>query len=52
MQTVMNDERSETVMLYVINCPKRLHSDPEMQKTGINSIFLVLNHIFSNPIQG
>jgi hypothetical protein len=28
-----------------------LHSDPEM-KTGINSFFMVLEHFFSDPIQG
>jgi hypothetical protein len=28
-----------------------LHSDPEIKKTGINSLFLVLNHLYSNPIQ-
>jgi hypothetical protein len=27
------------------------HSDPEIKKTGINSFFLVLNHLYSNPIQ-
>jgi hypothetical protein len=29
-----------------------MHSDPEVEKTGINPFHLNRKHFFSNPIQG
>jgi hypothetical protein len=43
--------RSSNVRANECYLVEQKQGDPEIKKTGINSFFLVLNHLYSNPIQ-